>query len=556
MQFPNPKQESNALLESSQQFIERVWRVGTEILKFYAPLNTFFSSVFETLLDAINQGIALRKVISELSLARFAAIPQYEAWIAEINRRQEEFSPMETGVATLPMMFNLTLIRRILADSGGRKVEPMLRGALSASKALQDLGRSELESLRYADEYSMQDSGFAADAGQRVREIMVDFQAQSEFILTPGMKTMFSAAKEYGARTASLNASLTIPEQPLMKRSQKMALERIMPRERLVGVSDSVPSRMDLSAFQDMEAFKYAVHLPNTIFYNQAYMPPRREPSAFAFAPSSLMTQLSEQVLPFLSSWIYGESEQLRGVVFSLSAVPIAASAAQNVVMEALTQPISQVEEYVFPSFPASEHGYSPWNFETARLQELAASAIAIYEQGYEPTPGPLAYTQAYGRQTEMLKTPEEEFVAREPMPEMKEFSKLPAVLALAAAQNLIAHKLRHESAALMEQVRDARLSYSEELNEMSASAPMQGMGPGEVFVPQTALSTIEPYYSQTPPIHAPAPRLSSISPTIQNTFNVAVPVESTDEDLRNLEAKIGRILADQMRRYYGSTRI
>jgi hypothetical protein len=107
-----------------------------------------------------------------------------------------------------------------------------------------------------------------------------------------------------------------------------------------------------------------------------------------------------------------------------------------------------------------------------------------------------------------------------------------------------------------MEQVRDARLSYSEELSEMPVSAPMQGIGPGEVLAPQTALSTIEPYYSQTPPIHAPAPRLSLISPTVQNTFNVAVPVESTDEDLRNLEAKIGRILADQMRRYYGSTKI
>jgi hypothetical protein len=53
-------------------------------------------------------------------------------------------------------------------------------------------------------------------------------------------------------------------------------------------------------------------------------------------------------------------------------------------------------------------------------------------------------------------------------------------------------------------------------------------------------------------------PRTSKLSPvqrTVQNTFNITL-AEAKDADLRDLERKINRILSEQIRRYYGSTKI
>jgi hypothetical protein len=320
------------------------------------------------------------------------------------------------------------------------------------------------------------------------------------------------------------------------------------------------------------------------------------EPAAYTFALSYLMTQLYKEVLPSLSSWIYGESEQLRGEGFSLSVVPIAASAAQNILFEALTQPIPPIErpkpsEESLSSSPVAQKPKAvSKDFEHFRLHELVAAALTAYGQdhklgfsksalenaygahefwevassgfatygrGYRLDLSEPALEQAYGTHNKTIQTiVQEQPLARGSSSEMKVFSKLPAVMALAAAEDLIVHKLRHGSAALLEDIRAARLSYGETLSEISAAVPMQTAALGEALSSQSAFSTIEPYVPQAPPIHGPLPRSSSISPTIQNTINVTVPIEAAEGDLRDLEAKMSRILADQMRRYYGSTRI
>ncbi len=67
----------------------------------------------------------------------------------------------------------------------------------------------------------------------------------------------------------------------------------------------------------------------------------------------------------------------------------------------------------------------------------------------------------------------------------------------------------------------------------------------------QEALIVEEPARHFHPQLERPRPRLRPISPTVQSDIRVTVSGE-TEEDLRDLEKKISRILSEQVRRYYG----
>jgi len=66
------------------------------------------------------------------------------------------------------------------------------------------------------------------------------------------------------------------------------------------------------------------------------------------------------------------------------------------------------------------------------------------------------------------------------------------------------------------------------------------------------ALRAVEPFMPRAMPSKLALPAAQRLpEPTVQNTFNLTVSAES-EEDLRDLERKIARILTEQIRRYYG----
>jgi hypothetical protein len=280
----------------------------------------------------------------------------------------------------------------------------------------------------------------------------------------------------------------------------------------------------------------------------------------------SQIGRLLEEVSPSLTSWIYGVSEILRGTALSLSEVPIAASTAQRVVTEALIQPVSSLEaprtlgtqepvsRGLTPSRP--ETGVGRTEVEAFRLPAIVASLIAGLSQRYPIPFSEPVISETWGTPLELTRVAPEETIALGGMPEVKRFSKLPTVIALAAAESLIAQRLQHEFSALTREMQVARSSYGERLGELGAFGPIRTTMLGKLAAAAPAFSpTLEPYAPGIPSAPPPA-RLWPVSPTIQNTFNITVSAESTEEDLRDLERKISQILSEQIRRYYGSTRI
>jgi hypothetical protein len=288
--------------------------------------------------------------------------------------------------------------------------------------------------------------------------------------------------------------------------------------------------------------------------------------------PLSQIDLLMKETSPSLTSWIYGESEILRGTGVSLSAVPIAASTAEKILTETLTQPIlttetpptygdhERVSQIVTPT--RYEAGAKRGAVEAFRLPLILTSLAASYAQAYtlplaEPAVGEIYETSLeVGRvSTEQPKTPRETL-------EEKKFSRLPVVLALASAESLITQRLQHELTAFTKEIQTTMSTYGEAVTEIGTAGPIRATMLSELASSPTLPPTlipphvIETYTPRAPPVPPPLSRPSPLSSTIQNTINLTVSAETAEEDLRDLERKISRILSEQISRYYGSSRI
>ncbi|MBS7610570.1 hypothetical protein KEJ19_08505 [Candidatus Bathyarchaeota archaeon] len=84
---------------------------------------------------------------------------------------------------------------------------------------------------------------------------------------------------------------------------------------------------------------------------------------------------------------------------------------------------------------------------------------------------------------------------------------------------------------------------------------PPVSLGLSRAFEPLARLPEGE-YQKPTQALPIPMSPISRLPPpVIQNTIHLTVPTDS-EEDLRDLERKIARLLAEQIRRYYGNLRI
>jgi hypothetical protein len=299
---------------------------------------------------------------------------------------------------------------------------------------------------------------------------------------------------------------------------------------------------------------------------------PEAAPETPPLMTLSQINLLLKEISPSLTSWIYGESEILRGTGVSLSAVPIAASTAEKLLTETLTQPILTAEApLTYGDHELASQALTPTVYEAGakrgvveafRLPTILTSLAASYAQAYplpfaEPAVGEIYETslEVGWVSTEQTKTPRETL-------EKKKFSRLPFVLALAGAESLITQRLQQELTAFTKEIQTTWSTYGEALTEMGATGPIRATMLGELASSPTLPSTliaphvIETYTPTAPPVPPPPSRPSPVSSTIQNTINLTVSAETAEEDLRDLERKISRILSEQISRYYGSSRI
>ena len=253
----------------------------------------------------------------------------------------------------------------------------------------------------------------------------------------------------------------------------------------------------------------------------------------------------------------YSVSRAVRATVPRISAVPVAASTAAKFVMRTLLQRVSSVEA---PSV-LSRAGYAlsrpkiegkPIEVEAFRLPQMVTSLLVGLSQQYPLLSGDAEVGEALASTIDMPVVPEETLLL-DTVPEVKTVSKLSTAIALASSERLIAQRLQQEPGSLTGGLHVARSLPAETFGASAFSparvASMSGMAEA------SRLASRGKPVSWGPSGPPRTPKLSPVQRTVQNTFNITL-AEAKDADLRDLERKINRILSEQIRRYYGSTKI
>jgi hypothetical protein len=292
---------------------------------------------------------------------------------------------------------------------------------------------------------------------------------------------------------------------------------------------------------------------------------PRVEPSsryaASATFPSMGLSPLStslREVFPYLTSLAHSVSRAIRATVPRLSAVPTAASTAAKFVMRTLLQRVSSVEapsSLTRAGFALSRPKIEgkPVEVEAFRLPQIVSSLLVGLSQEYPLLSGEAEIGEALASTVDLTAVPEETLLL-DTVPEVKTVSKLSTAIALASSESLIAQRLQQEPGSLTGGLHVAR-SLPAETFGVGAFSPARAAMVNRMVGASAWLASRgkpAPWGPSGPPRTS---KLSQVQHTVQNTFNITL-AEAKDADLRDLERKINRILSEQIRRYYGSTKI
>ena len=364
------------------------------------------------------------------------------------------------------------------------------------------------------------------------------------------------------------------PEFPVSMPVERLRSEVISSRPAVVGLRPDVVGSLESVTKLPSYVFDQKIPILSSLVFSMVSTPkeplPTIEPApSYASAvpspsvrPSPISSSLKEDA-PDLTAWVHNVSKVLRATTLSLSAVPTAASTAEKILTETLTQSVSRVEAPwsltapepdLAPSRP--ETAGKPVEVEAFKLSQILSSLAVGLGQQYSLLSGGAEISETLASAVELMGVAPEETLPLDTIPEVKTSSKLSTVVSLASIKSLIAQRLQEESSMLIKGMHVARSLPGETLSGLGAFSPTRTTMVSRIAAASTLLPPRAAPTRWVPTAPQRTSRPSAVRPTVQNTFNVTIAAESTKEDLRDLEKKISRILSDQIRRYYGSTRV
>jgi hypothetical protein len=591
--------ETRALARKSRKYIKRLWRIRIDVTNFSASIHSLFMSIFTALFETVTQVASVSRAISKLTLNKVRFLPPLDLWFREVVKPQEDYIPTEMGRTNVSFLNKVNIARRTAARLSRRVIAKPPQLAFTPLPPLS----LEAEILESSMETGTE------EPFKTVPSIVADFQGRFELKLAPQIRSIASALQEYSNKTFPNLPFMALHKASLVGSSRVMAppsdslmapAEEKTPQVRL-NESPQVLSPQQKTAklkskplepipiiklnAESSKSFGYAIELRNivsklnipilrgftasslvspqkTILPNIEPTAPIIEPTVFSLTNSSQSDTLLGEVSSSLSSWIPNILKILRITTLRLSAIPSAVSNAKKTVMKTLVQPVSSVQMpltsiayELFPtsSKPATEN--ERMEVKAFKLPFIVTSLIASLSKQY-----PLLFSEPYISQTwssvnlTQVTPAEASLVDRQT--DVKTISRLQSVIALAVTESLIAQKLQHKTSMSIKGIQVARLSYGGRLGEFGAFG----------FTGTPSLSNVAAVPTlfkrgkmPVPLVPSVPPRLSKPNPmssSVQNNFNIKISADSTEQDLRDLERKINRILSEQMRRYYGSTRI
>lgn len=504
------------LTRSTQRHVKRLWEIGVDISRFNASVSRMFSSIFTTLAGAITRLSRMGSAMGELSLTRLATLPSFSLW-SRSARTEEVQTPIPLGRVGASVLFRVSVARKIATDLS-RKIA--LKAPVPAlSPVPLPLAGMELQGEEVTG------TGVTAPAEEPIQPVsrtVTDLRRRLESHLTRPITGITSVAKGPTRRISALAPALAAAAfmTPVLGARQPSAEPSSI-------LGEGGPLGKEGPSAQPGEEEV------------QAEAPPSRK--APLLAAAALAVPLA-RLRP-------GAAAQMKDIARISPPAP-----------EPLD--VSRPEATAPSGVPSHEAGMleegGPRPSEGLKRVETAAFApsIAVSEIesfiGRELLP---AISAVSGRSLQVSRPTAVYAEPAEPSQPRPMLPVMTAASGIVAIESLIREGMDRGLISLTSEATLAQSSYAGALGQFAVSGPPRISALGELAVPSTPPPVPERESPRISPVRAPAPRLRPVTPTIQKDINITVSGEAPEEDLRDLERKISRIMEEQVRRYYGYVR-
>jgi len=371
---------------------------------------------------------------------------------------------------------------------------------------------------------------------QLMSRLAPTLEAESSALLESQKRMIPEALVSLGARTAlpyeSVGEKVEAPH--IVVPEEKMGRVSI-PKVTLEATKEEpTKSGLPLVLLSPAVGVKVAPELPELMAYVYGLptlMLESQKPSATAFAASTMT--LTSQIEPSTGT----------------SAAPRfspAEPAAPSIGLKKTSLPLtSWVARILLPMFE-SIRDLSAFPVTALTTQRLLADTLT------QRIPSPETLQTSIGAETAKSRT------SRGTDMKAEIFSKLQITRALATAEKMLKEKLKYEPAAFVEELQKATAMYGREMSDLAAAGPVRAtmldeLAPGvlvppmiEQYLPEESASSEVSETPAFPSQPSTSIQLTHVFPE-EESINVNVFTETADEDLRELERKVGRILSEQL---------
>jgi len=515
---------TSKLLESSQRYVRMLWERGLDVSRFTSSISSLFTSLFSALSRVVARALSVSMATRRISIVRLASLPPMRLWPRTEEAYEGEGPAPELGRVNLSLLFRVSVARRIASNLARRispltgfkpvPLYPMAQTWETDEPAVEatPLGKPSLPLSHMLTTLS---GGLEASVTEPVRtlESVASRVRPSQTVAPLGTGAVYRVGGVLSIAAAGTGLFRT-PIQPIGQKEPSRT-----PLRAVYGAAPSPPestepaeaalARTDGGArgVSPLAAAAAALFLP---FSRLSSPPEALEESPRPAIGSEIQASTTRSLAPAATSpfektagltTVEGKKVGTEAVMNPVLAPTLAVAELEAIVGEALTKAMTSL---------------------AAQPGETGAPIL--------PTPGE-TYQEAHVTPVEAAAPP-----TTEPLP----------------VRGLFPPEIGLGLLDLTRRMQLVELPYIKAIGEAAAQGPERTPLLGSLALPASMISEAGPPAPKQPQ-RPPAPeRLRPVTPTVQSDLRITVSGEAPEEDLRDLERKISKILSEQIRRHYG----
>jgi len=567
------------LAKSSQHVLKRLLKISPDNAGLYDSVTLGFSP-FAILYDFIVYEASICIAIQDLVLARFNLLfPAYSK--IEVKTAPETEPPRPWfGAPVVSLLFNISLVQTARPQpekvSLAKEEQPfltlqkpetpeVLQKAVQrpASEPEHEVKPKIIEEQIEEPRYRMLLPEIVAIQRQLMSRLAPILEAESSAVLESRRRMIPETLVSLGARTALPYESISekvealhiaVPEErmgrvSIPKSTLEATKEEPTRKERVASMEKIGKVIVPPLSLEEVKEGPPKSELPPTLpspAVGAKVAPGLPELMAYVFRLPMLMRESQKPSVIALAAFmpLTSQTEPSTDISTALGVSPAEPATIGIGLKKTSLPPISLVARILPPTFESLR-----------QLVELPVTALTIQRLLADTLTQRIASPEdlpSIGAETAKSRT------SREIDMKAEILSKLQITRALARAEKTLTEELKYEPPAFVEELQKITAMYGRHMFDLAASGPIRAtmldqLAPGvlvpskaEEYLPEESASPEAKESLAFPLQPSTSTRLAHVFPE-EESINVNVFTETSDEDLRELERKVGRILSEQL---------